>query len=912
MKNAYLKNIAGMSATMLLASIAGAQATINEVEPNETKANATLADNGGVGLVAGDMLSGTTTGTSTTAGAATSVDTFRVKMAAAPLAIYRHELAITGTAWAATIRGLSQTGTAAAGGTIGTGDNTLATASAVGGNDLVAWYGFGKGEELYYRVTGATGTTGPYTATLSTSTVTPIDLVGTIIEGSITIRPPASNTSDLDWWLYDANLDPIPGAGRDGGPSGMVGHLTLNLTPGTYYVAWSRFNGANNLASGIGETFFGTVTDFPHLFVSGASTTTVPQGIEVVSGAGTVTGTAPTITQFGQVIWYRMEVLPATTPTNPSGVGSVSPASVLAGRNSLYTVTVTPGTNPASTGLAVTANLSGIGGSATQTLFDDGSNGDATPGDNIFSYLITAPNTDGTFALPFTVSDAESRTGNGSVNLTISTVMDLGTLANGPTTVPTQSVTTAQARWYKFTLPVDVSAANANWVDIVSSATLSGGTFTNDTIMAVYNADGTVRASDDDDGPNSLSALSFGQTTPTRTNGNGAAHNGRDGALPAGEYYLVISGYNCTYSPNFVINPTSNSSGSVGGSIDFGPSTTNPSVAGGTASGLAGGTALLTATVTPGLVPTSTGLAVNADLSTLGGSATNAMYDDGTNGDVTIGDNVFSLTVSIPGAQAAGAYAVPMVVTDAESRSGNGSGTINVDEAGQTLATARNVDGVGAVTSISGIATSGDVDLYRIFICDPASFNASTVGGSTLDTQLFLFNADGTGVVMNDDDATGTAQSAITNELTSSLAPGAYYLAISVYNIDPRDAANTLIFPNSAAVACNGGVFRCQMAPTSATAVLDNWTTGATSNGNYTITLAGVSGEPCALPCGTADFDGDGDIGTDADIEAFFACLAGNCCATCYAGGADFDADGDIGTDADIESFFRVLAGGPC
>jgi hypothetical protein len=64
--------------------------------------------------------------------------------------------------------------------------------------------------------------------------------------------------------------------------------------------------------------------------------------------------------------------------------------------------------------------------------------------------------------------------------------------------------------------------------------------------------------------------------------------------------------------------------------------------------------------------------------------------------------------------------------------------------------------------------------------------------------------------------------------------------------------------------------------------------------------------------CGTADFDGDGDIGTDSDIESFFACLAGACCTTCYSGGADFNADGDVGTDADIESFFRVLAGGPC
>ncbi|HYE62733.1 MAG TPA: FG-GAP-like repeat-containing protein [Phycisphaerales bacterium] len=72
------------------------------------------------------------------------------------------------------------------------------------------------------------------------------------------------------------------------------------------------------------------------------------------------------------------------------------------------------------------------------------------------------------------------------------------------------------------------------------------------------------------------------------------------------------------------------------------------------------------------------------------------------------------------------------------------------------------------------------------------------------------------------------------------------------------------------------------------------------------------AGTPPPPPCGDQDFNGDGDLGTDADIEAFFACLGGNCCETCYAGGADFNADGDWGTDADIESFFRVLGGGPC
>jgi hypothetical protein len=73
--------------------------------------------------------------------------------------------------------------------------------------------------------------------------------------------------------------------------------------------------------------------------------------------------------------------------------------------------------------------------------------------------------------------------------------------------------------------------------------------------------------------------------------------------------------------------------------------------------------------------------------------------------------------------------------------------------------------------------------------------------------------------------------------------------------------------------------------------------------------MLGLYGDIAPVTC-TADFDGDGDAGTDADIEAFFACLAGNCCATC--GSPDFNADGDTGTDADIESFFRVLAGGAC
>jgi hypothetical protein len=77
------------------------------------------------------------------------------------------------------------------------------------------------------------------------------------------------------------------------------------------------------------------------------------------------------------------------------------------------------------------------------------------------------------------------------------------------------------------------------------------------------------------------------------------------------------------------------------------------------------------------------------------------------------------------------------------------------------------------------------------------------------------------------------------------------------------------------------------------------------SEASFTVPLPSSS-------CGSADFDCDGDTGTDADIGAFFACLAGSCPAAPCDSNADFNKDGDTATDADIEAFFRVLAGGNC
>jgi len=103
------------------------------------------------------------------------------------------------------------------------------------------------------------------------------------------------------------------------------------------------------------------------------------------------------------------------------GAGGANPTSASPGGLTLITVTVTPAANPASTGIAVNANLSSVGGSPTQQLFDDGTNGDATAGDNTFSFFVAIPGTATTGLKTFAISitDAQARTANTSINFTV-------------------------------------------------------------------------------------------------------------------------------------------------------------------------------------------------------------------------------------------------------------------------------------------------------------------------------------------------------------------------------------------------------------------------------------------------------------------------------------------------------------
>jgi len=103
------------------------------------------------------------------------------------------------------------------------------------------------------------------------------------------------------------------------------------------------------------------------------------------------------------------------------GSGLADPSTVAPGGTTLLTVTVIPATSPTpSVNITVTTDLSLIGGSAAQAFFDDGTHGDATPGDNVFSFseLVPANAALGNFALPVTIADQQS-TVPATISLTV-------------------------------------------------------------------------------------------------------------------------------------------------------------------------------------------------------------------------------------------------------------------------------------------------------------------------------------------------------------------------------------------------------------------------------------------------------------------------------------------------------------
>lgn len=120
-------------------------------------------------------------------------------------------------------------------------------------------------------------------------------------------------------------------------------------------------------------------------------------------------------------------------------------------------------------------------------------------------------------------------------------------------------------------------------------------------------------------------------------------------------------------------------------------------------------------------------------------------------------------------------------------------------DAGSFPGSAQSINGSGSLSSIGGELTAtstasagtGDFeDMYCFQIVDPANFRAVTFPDSTLpgsanfDTQLWLFDRNGFGLLANDNASLKEQGSGLPAPV--GIAPGVYCLAISGFDNDPQ------------------------------------------------------------------------------------------------------------------------------
>jgi hypothetical protein len=289
-----------------------------EVEDNDSKIRANRI----LSLQAGQSITGVTQGVETTPGV-NSADYFRIRTAAAvPLRIYQHRLVLTSATagHVGSIRGLAQLLSEIQNGTDVQTQGSTATTSPARMNQ---WYGFGKQEDIYYRVAGTAATTAAYSAAYSRTSVTPLVASRNFASGTITISSAGQgHTTDTDLWLYDSQLSALPGLGNDDVPGqpGSLSVLTANLTPGDYYVAIAPYNLANHHSSPtVNEDWTnGNVMDFADCVVQDTATLGVNVSFSIADSAGTATVAATRAGAF-EVVWVKFTVSQPACPADVDG-----------------------------------------------------------------------------------------------------------------------------------------------------------------------------------------------------------------------------------------------------------------------------------------------------------------------------------------------------------------------------------------------------------------------------------------------------------------------------------------------------------------------------------------------------------------------------------------------------------------
>ncbi|MBU6230430.1 MAG: pre-peptidase C-terminal domain-containing protein [Cyanobacteria bacterium REEB459] len=205
------------------------------------------------------------------------------------------------------------------------------------------------------------------------------------------------------------------------------------------------------------------------------------------------------------------------------------------------------------------------------------------------------------------------------------------------------------------------------------------------------------------------------------------------------------------------------------------------------------------------------------------------------------------------GASASRAVADPLVDPKGKSESSDSPGALLMapaDNAGNTLAAARNIGALSSTQTFSDWVGSADTnDYYRFNLTQASSFNL-TLNGLSADADVQLLNSSGT--VLQSSVNAGTASETITRSLTA----GDYYVRVFRYSGDttynlalsatvsvPADNAG-----NTLATARNIGAL-------SSTQTFSDWVGSADTNDYYRFSLAQTSTFNLTLNGLSADAD---------------------------------------------------------
>jgi len=590
--------------------------------------------------------------------------------------------------------------------------------------------------------------------------------------------------------------------------------------------------------------------------------------------------TQPICNSGGVTAGMRLRFTCSNDPIPPTGSGFASPTAVYAcgtgGGATLLSVLVTPGFGPTSTGIGVTTNLTSIGGSASQTFYDDGSHGDAAAGDNRFSFgaSVASTITPGNKSLSFTVSDAQGRSSNGVFGVTVNPCP-----SNGPdvfvarlTDIGYYGAVSGISAYAVGTDACNAGDVPVNWYSTINEHPviaqnmyrLSGGRFEQ------------IGQSWLKHGFSSTNSATCGACTSPPGGGQQLGVNCSDA------YGSGLNGSQGNLGPRSQVNATTGAY-PYPWSAPAAPATIGRRLQ------------VFTSDIDPAL---NAGAIYIAEAHYV--TADDARWSNGVSPATNGLNNASYQRILIPTVTA-----TPSLTSVINRMSPGIKAWKDLDPTVQ-LAPADYVDTSLSATGIvarfwvaSKVTDNGNGTWHYEFAVQ--NLNSDRCGGSFSVPM-------GAGVVVTNIGFHGSFAHSGEPYPNTAANPNAWAGVASAGAVT-WTAPQAYVAPGDSANALRWGTmynfrFDANVAPTTGAATIGLFKPG--TGGDAVTAVSLVAGSSC----GPADFDGDGDNGTDLDIEAFFACLGGNCCGTCWT--ADFDGDGDTGTDLDIETFFRITAGGEC